>query len=77
MAYVIEEGKAVQRQVKTGIEAGGKVQVLSGLQEGESLVIAGNEKLRTGVEVRLRGEQKQGQEQANPKSSGSAGGAGT
>lgn len=77
VAYVIEEGKAVQRQVKTGIEAGGKVQILSGLHEGESLVIAGNEKLKTGVEVRLRGEQKQSPEKPNPKSNGSAGGAGT
>lgn len=77
VAYVIEEGKAIQRRVKTGIEAGGKTQILSGLQEGEMLVIAGNEKLRNGTEVRLQGDQKKGSEKPEPKTSRSQGGTGT
>jgi membrane fusion protein (multidrug efflux system) len=53
VAYVIEEGKAVQRKVNTGIEEGGKVQIVSGLKPGEILVVAGNEKLKDGVAVRV------------------------
>lgn len=59
MAYVIEDGKAVQRKVMTGIEEGGKVQIVSGVEPGEILVIAGNEKLKDGIAVRMP-------EKANP-----------
>jgi membrane fusion protein (multidrug efflux system) len=53
VAYVIEDGKAVQRKVVTGIEEGAKVQIVSGLKPGETLVVAGNEKLKDGVAVRV------------------------
>ncbi len=53
VAYVIEEGKAVQRKVVTGIEEGGKVQIVSGLKAGETLVVAGNERLKDGAAVRV------------------------
>jgi RND family efflux transporter MFP subunit len=71
VAYVVADGKAVQRKITTGIESGGKVQVLSGLKPGEQLVIAGNEKLKDGVEVRLPGDPKRGPEK--PKFNGSPG----
>jgi len=54
VAYVIEDGKAVQRKVTTGIEEGGKVQIVSGLKPGETLVVAGNEKLKDGAAVRVQ-----------------------
>ena len=53
VAYVIEDGKAIQRKIVLGIEEGGKVQIVSGLKPGETLVIAGNEKLKDGVAVRV------------------------
>jgi multidrug efflux pump subunit AcrA (membrane-fusion protein) len=53
VAFVVEDGKAVQRKVTVGIEAGGKVQVLSGLRAGEKVVIQGHEKLKDGAEVRM------------------------
>jgi multidrug efflux pump subunit AcrA (membrane-fusion protein) len=71
VAYVVQDGKAVQRKISTGIEGGGKVQVLSGIKPGEQLVVAGNEKLKDGVEVRLPGDPKPGSEK--PKSKGSPG----
>jgi len=76
VAYVVEEGKAVQRKVDTGIEGGGKVQILSGVQPGQQIVVAGNEKLKDGVEVRLQGDQKQGPEKSKSKGDADKGGAG-
>lgn len=52
VVYVLEDCKARQRKVETGIEAEGKVQILSGLRPDEQIVVAGNEKLRDGVEIR-------------------------
>jgi multidrug efflux pump subunit AcrA (membrane-fusion protein) len=56
--YVVVEGKAVQRQVQTGIEQVGRVQLLTGLEAGEQVVVAGQEKLKDGVEVRVAGPGK-------------------
>ncbi len=53
VAYVIEDGKAVQRKIKTGLENKKQIQVVEGLNVGEALVIAGNEKLKDGLEIRL------------------------
>ncbi len=53
VAFVVEDGKALARKVRTGIEQGDRVQVLAGLKAGEKVVVAGNEKLKDGVEVRV------------------------
>ncbi len=53
VAYVIQEGKAVQRKIKTGLENKKQIQVIEGLNIGEALVVAGNEKLKDGLEIRL------------------------
>jgi membrane fusion protein, multidrug efflux system len=55
VAFVVQEGKAHRRLVTTGLEAEGKVQIISGLQSGETVVTAGNEKLKDGVEVKVQG----------------------
>jgi RND family efflux transporter MFP subunit len=55
VAYVIKDGKAQRRVVQTGIEAEGRVQIISGLQAGETVVTAGNEKLKDGMEVKMQG----------------------
>jgi len=59
VAYVIEEGKAVARKVSTGIEAGSTIEILSGVKPGEQIVVAGNEKLKDGMAVKLM--EKQGE----------------
>jgi len=51
--YVAAEGKVAQRTVKTGIEARDRVQVLRGVEAGESVVVAGNETLKDGMAVRV------------------------
>lgn len=60
IAFVIENGKAAQREVVTGIESKGMVQILKGLEPGEELVVAGNERLKTGMEVSILGKPKPG-----------------
>jgi len=53
VAYVVADGKAVVRKVQTGIEQAGRVQVLAGLEPGEKVAVAGHEKLKDGMEVRV------------------------
>lgn len=55
IAFVVREGKAERRKIETGIEKSGRVQIVTGLQPGEQVVIAGNEKLKDGAEVKVRG----------------------
>ena len=55
VAFILKDGKAQRRVVQTGLEAGGKVQIVSGVQPGETVVTAGNEKLKDGMEVKAQG----------------------
>ena len=55
VAYVLKDGKVQRRVVKTGLEAGGQVQVVSGVQPGEMVITAGNEKLKDGMAVKVQG----------------------
>jgi membrane fusion protein, multidrug efflux system len=73
VAYVIENNKAVQRKINTGIEGVGKVQVLSGVKQGEQLVVAGNEKLKDGLEIRLQGGLTSGADNSAKKGSSDKG----
>ncbi len=60
VAYVVEDGKAKERKITTGIEGDGKIQILSGINAGDRIVVAGNEKLKDGIEIRLpAGEKKE------------------
>ena len=54
LAYVVEGDKAVERILTLGMRsADGRVEVLSGLSGGETLVIRGAEALSNGVAVRI------------------------
>ncbi len=71
VAFVAADGKAVQRKVETGIEESGRVQILSGLKPGENVIIAGQEKLKDGAEIRLPGSPKGGKSGiSDPKNGG-------
>ncbi len=52
IVFVLQQGKAVRRVVTTGLEQGRRVQILQGVQAGESVLVAGHENLRDGAEVR-------------------------
>ncbi len=56
VAFIAAEGKAVRREVTTGIEEGGKIQILEGVSAGEAVIVSGNEKLTDGTEIKVRGE---------------------
>ncbi len=55
VAFALKDGKAQRRVVKTGLETGGQVQIVSGVQPGETVITAGNEKLKDGMEVKVQG----------------------
>jgi len=59
IVFVIKDGKANLRKVKTGIEGDGLIQILEGVNPGEQVVTAGNETLRDGAGVRLPGLSKE------------------
>ncbi len=60
VVFVMEDGKAIVRMVETGIESGNHIEIVSGIQAGDKVIVAGNEKLKNGAEVRLAGEGKSG-----------------
>ncbi|MCK7497484.1 MAG: efflux RND transporter periplasmic adaptor subunit [Comamonadaceae bacterium] len=51
-AFVAKDGKALRRKVETGIEADGRVRIVSGLAAGDKLIVAGQEKLKDGAAVK-------------------------
>lgn len=65
------DGRAHRRAVKTGIEAGGEVQILSGLKTGEEVVTQGAYGLPDNTKVKVEVSEKAGQEK--PPGKGDAG----
>ncbi len=53
--FVVEDGKANPRPVTLGVSAGGQIEILSGLDVGDEIVVRGNERLRPGQDVAPRG----------------------
>ena len=52
--YVVADGnRVVQKVLKIGDAAGGWVEVLSGVTEGERIIVAGQHKLKDGASIRL------------------------
>lgn len=51
--FVIESGKAIQKEVKSGLRRPGLVQIISGLNEGDQVVTEGALKLRDGSAVSI------------------------
>ena len=53
IVYLVDKGKAFQREVTIGISQREKVQVLKGLSTGEQLVVEGHTKLTDGEEINI------------------------
>lgn len=51
--FVVENGLAQRRPVQIGLTSRGQVEILSGLESGEAVVVSGNNSLRDGAEVRV------------------------
>lgn len=65
VVYVIADGKARQQVVKTGSKQGGMVEIVDGLQGGETIALDGAGFLADGAAVSVR-EPSQGQKPATP-----------
>ena len=53
--FVVEDGRAVERQVELGIRAPGMAEIRSGLEDGEVLITEGVQKVRSGAPVEILG----------------------
>jgi len=53
--YRVQDGRAERVQVEVGQRSQAMVEITSGLAEGDVIVVAGSQKLRDGVPVRLAG----------------------
>jgi len=51
--FVIEDGKAVEKQVELGIRAPGLAEIRSGLTAGETVITEGTQKVRNGATVKI------------------------
>jgi membrane fusion protein, multidrug efflux system len=51
--FVVAEGKAERRDVTLGLEEGGAVQALSGVEPGDQVIVAGQGSLKAGAPVRV------------------------
>jgi len=51
LVFVVEDGQASPRQIKTGVRLPGRVEVIDGLKAGERIVRTGHEKLRRDTAV--------------------------
>lgn len=51
--YVLEDDRAVAREVRTGLRTRDRVQITEGLSSGEQVIVAGIQDLRDGIRVNL------------------------
>ena len=51
--YVARDGVVTRREVETGVTQAGQVEIVSGVQAGEAVVVIGNSRLRDGDRVRV------------------------
>ena len=51
-SYVIEGGKAVLRRLETGLEGEDHIEVVSGLSEGDRVILSPNEDIEDGTRVK-------------------------
>lgn len=53
MVFVVIDNKAMPRPVKVGEAIDGRLEIVSGLKEGEVVVVRGNERIQPGAKVRV------------------------
>lgn len=50
---IVQEGKPARRAVRTGAEVSGKVEILSGIAKGDTIIVVGANGLREGAPIRI------------------------
>jgi membrane fusion protein, multidrug efflux system len=58
--FIVENGVATRRTVTTGLTSQGRIEILSGLSEGEGVIVIGHSNLRDGMTVRVAGQDTPG-----------------
>lgn len=58
VVFVVENGTAVERAVKTGLSDGHSVEIVKGLAQGDRVVVAGQTQLAEGIAVKVQNEVK-------------------
>jgi RND family efflux transporter MFP subunit len=51
--FTVESGRAMRRSVQTGLTSQGQIEIVSGLERGDTIVVTGGNTLRDGAEVRV------------------------
>src|SRR3546814_1082346 len=55
-AWVVEGGSATRRPIQDGASSLSNVEIVSGLEEGDRIVVSGTDKFGNAEQVRLNGE---------------------
>lgn len=55
IVFVVEDGRAVRRQVRTGLRDDGVVSILEGVQRGEEVIRLGHQRVNDGTRVEVSG----------------------
>lgn len=55
VVFLAMADQAVRRPVEIGLEAGGSVQILAGVAEGEEVIVRGQENLKDGAAIKIMG----------------------
>jgi membrane fusion protein (multidrug efflux system) len=72
VVFVVKDGKALRRKVKTGIEGSDRIQVLEGINPGDKVIVSGHKELKDGMDVRVIESAKQ-EGKSNPAGSSPTG----
>ncbi len=56
--YIFDKGSAKQKFIQSGISVGNKIEILKGLEEGQLVVVKGNENLRPNQPIKLKRNKK-------------------
>lgn len=56
--YLVQDGKALKREITLGLQNSSWVEILSGVKEGDRVIVEGNYGLEDGAAVEVRGEVK-------------------
>ena len=61
LAFVVEDNTAIRKSVQIGIWSGNQIEIQSGLQAGQQLVVSGQHKLTDGTPVEVARQEGTGQ----------------
>ncbi len=65
--FIVQEGKAVEKKVITGIESNTEIEIRQGLSFGDELVVLGQENCKNNAKVKVMKQQQEKQSQTRKK----------